>query len=184
MAGLVSTRPELPPTVGAVGSGADERREALLGGERTTLEAVLDDLIDLIHASLDGLPEEETRRHLVPSSTTLLGIVQHAAAVERFFFQRTLEGRNPSAIQGISDATECSWDVDPRTSVADVLRDHQDACTASRAISARYDLDDVTSRNERRGPLTLRWIYVHMIAELARHAAHADILREQIKASR
>lgn len=49
-------------------------------------------------------------------------------------------------------------------------------------IAAGFGLDDLALHN-RRGPLSLCWIYVHMIEELARHAGHGDILREQIRAS-
>lgn len=89
-----------------------ERRDALVADERETLEAVLDDLRDLIRMAVDGLTEEEARRRLLPSETTILGIVQHTAAVERFFFQRTLEGVEPDLISGRSDATDPSWNVD------------------------------------------------------------------------
>lgn len=65
-----------------------------------------------------------------------------------------------------------------------MLRDHEEACASSRTAASRRDLSHVTPHNEKRGPLSLRWIYVHMIEELARHAGHADILREQIEADR
>ena len=57
------------------------------------------------------------------------------------------------------------------------------ACEESNRITAAADLDDLAVHN-RRGPLTLRWIHAHMIEELARHAGHGDILREQILAGR
>lgn len=164
--------------------GDVERRNALVADERETLEAVLDDLRDLIRMSVEGLTEEEARRHLVPSKTTVLGIVQHAAAVERFFFQRTLEGVEPSLISGLSDATDPSWDVEASATIETVLRDHEEACASSRVAASRHGLAHVTPHSQKRGPLTLRWIYVHMIEELARHAGHADILREQIEADR
>lgn len=160
------------------------RRDSLVANQRDTLEAVLDDLRDLIRLSVSGLTDEEARRRLLPSKTTILGIVQHTAAVERFFFQRTLEGLEPSVITGLSDATDPSWDIDPTATIESVVRDHAAACDASRTAASRYDLAHVTPHNQSRGPLTLRWLYVHMIEELARHAGHVDILREQIEASR
>lgn len=162
----------------------DGRRNVLVAEERETLEAVLDDLRDLIRMSVDGLTDEEARRRLLPSQTTVLGIVQHTAAVERFFFQRTLEGTPPGLVEGRSDATDPSWELGPRATIASVVRDHDEACAASREAASRYGLAHVTAHNSRRGPLTLRWIYAHMIEELARHAGHADILREQIEADR
>ena len=47
------------------------------------------------------------------------------------------------------------------------------------AITSSHSLDDVALHN-RRSPLSLRWIYLHLVRELARHAGHGDILREQI----
>jgi hypothetical protein len=161
----------------------DERsrdQATLLGGERVVLEAFLDDMRGLIAESVRGLSDAQTRRRLVSSKTTLLGIVQHCAAIERFFFERTLLGRDPAAIAGRSDATDPSWDLDSTATIANVLADFHEACDESRRISAAFDLDHVTHYNPGRGPLTVRWIYVRMIEELGRHAGHADILREQV----
>lgn len=160
------------------------RAETLVAGERIVLEAFLDDLRRLLELELEDLTEDEARAHLVPSKTTLLGIVQHAAAVERFFFQRTLAGRPEQEIHGLSDATDPSWDLDEETSIDSALQDYRRACDESRSIASEYPLDYVTTHNTKRGPLTLRWIYTRMIEELARHSGHADILREQILASR
>lgn len=143
----------------AVTFGDVERRDAVVADERETLEAVLDDLRDLIRMSVEGLTEEEARRRLLPSETTILGIIQHTAAVERFFFQRTLEGLEPNLISGRSDATDSSWDVHICASIESALRDHEEACASSRSAASRRDLAHVTPHNEKRGPLTLRWIY-------------------------
>ena len=40
-------------------------------------------------------------------------------------------------------------------------------------------LDDIV-RGNRRGPLPLRWVYLHVLRELAQHCGHAEILREQL----
>jgi hypothetical protein len=158
--------------------------ETLVAPERIVLEAFLDDLRRLLELQLEDLTEDEARAHLVPSKTTLLGILQHAAAVERFFFQRTLAGRSQQQIHGLSDATDPSWDLQEATTIDSALHDYRDACEESRTIASAYPLDHVTTHNRKRGPLTLRWIYTRMIEELARHSGHADILREQILAAR
>jgi len=160
------------------------RPEILLADERAGLEAFLDDLRYLLELQFEGLTEEEACERLVPSRTTLLGILVHASAIERFFFQRTLEGRSQQEIRGLSDATDPSWELDEGSSIDGVLQEYREACEESRRIAAGYSLDHVTTHNEKRGPLRLRWIYTRMIEELARHAGHADILREQILAAR
>jgi Protein of unknown function (DUF664) len=63
--------------------------------------------------------------------------------------------------------------------IATVRRAHREACEASRRATASLGLDDVV-RGNRRGPLPVRWVYLHMLRELAQHCGHADILREQI----
>jgi hypothetical protein len=60
---------------------------------------------------------------------------------------------------------------------------YRKACEDSRRALAQLALDDVV-RGNRRGPLPLRWVFLHMLRELAQHCGHADILREQILASR
>jgi hypothetical protein len=64
-----------------------------------------------------------------------------------------------------------------------VLRTYREACAASRRAVADLGPDDLVHGN-RRGPLPLRWVYLHMLRELAQHCGHADILREQVLAER
>ena len=154
---------------------------ALLGSERDQLEAFLDDNRQEILESLNGVSEPQARRRIVPSLTTLLGLVKHATFVERVWFQVSLEGLSRSEL-GLPEAVEPSFEVGDRDTIASVRAEYTSAITDARRIAAQYDLDDTANFN-RRGPLTLRWIYVHMVEELARHAGHADIVRELILAA-
>jgi hypothetical protein len=153
----------------------------LIGSEREQLGAFLEDNRSELALALDGLTEEQARRSLVPSLTTVLGLVKHAAAVERIWFQISLLGRTRAEL-GLPEDTDDSFRLAADDSIASVSSDFAAACEESRAAAAGYGLDDLVLHN-RRGPLTLRWVYVHMIEELARHAGHADILREQILAT-
>ena len=74
---------------------------------------------------------------------------------------------------------EESWYLTPDDTIESVAAEYRQAWAEADQIAAAYALDDLAQHN-RRGPLTLRWIYAHMIEELARHAGHGDILREQI----
>jgi len=157
----------------------DSRIETTLTGtEREQLEAFLHDTRLEIAAILDGLTEEQARRRLVPSRTTLLGLVKHAVFVEQVWFQVSLAGRSRAEIGCPADPDE-SFVLSDEDTVASVLAAYRDAVAESERISADHALDDLAEHN-RRGPLTLRWIYAHMVEELSRHAGHADILREQI----
>jgi hypothetical protein len=148
-------------------------------GEREILEAYLDSYRQVIVGKLRGLSEDDVRRRLVPSQTTLIGLVKHAAAVERSWFQHRLDQRPREKIAAHSRGDAASWQVDQDETIAAVIAEYAKACATSRQIAARFALDD-TVPHDRLGQVSLRWIYVHMIEELARHAGHADILREQI----
>lgn len=152
------------------------------GSERETLEAFLDYHRHHITRCLDGLSEEQARRRLVPSLTTLIGLIKHLAAVERAWFQRRLEQRPPEQIPGNSLGNDPSWEVGPHETIAQVLAEYDAACARSRQVAAGFGLDDAVPHG-RLGQVSLRWIYVHMIEETAQHAGHADILREQIVAA-
>ncbi|MEU4623875.1 DinB family protein [Actinoplanes sp. NPDC023801] len=149
---------------------------------RVQWESFLDDHRSALHDSLDGLTEEEARRRLVPSRTTLLGLVKHAGFVEKVWFDEAFTGRPRSEI-GIPDTPGESFALDDGDTIDSVRAAHRAACAASRQAAAALSLDDVVTGN-RRGPLPLRWIYLHLLRELAQHCGHADILREQILAAR
>ncbi|WP_069160334.1 DinB family protein [Nocardia altamirensis] len=127
---------------------------------------------------LDGLTEEQARRSLVASRTTLLGLLKHVTFVERVWFDEAVTCRPRSEI-GIPDTPDESFVLTDDDSIDTVRRAHQEACDAARRATADLDLDDVLLGN-RRGPLPLRWIYLHVLREMAQHCGHADILREQI----
>ncbi|WP_344173891.1 DinB family protein [Pilimelia columellifera] len=148
-------------------------------GEREVLEAFIDYFRQVIVSKLAGLSDDDVRRRLVPSRTTLIGLVKHAAAVERGWFHHRLAQRPREQIGANSLGDDASWDVTADEAITDVVAEYAEACTESREIAARFALDD-TVPHHRLGRVSLRWIYVHMIEEMARHAGHADILREQI----
>ena len=153
----------------------------LTGSEREQIESFLHDNRVEIVGLLDGLTEEQARRRLVPSLTTLLGLVKHAAFAERVWFDVALAGRTRAEI-GLPQAVDDSFILTDDDTIESVLAQYRQAWTNADEIAAAYSLDDLAMHN-RRGPLSLRWIYVHMIEELARHAGHGDILREQILAA-
>jgi hypothetical protein len=142
------------------------------------LEAFLDEHRAEIHCCLDGLTEEQARRSLVPSRTTLLGLVKHATFVEKVWFDEAVTGRSRAEI-GIAATPDESFILDDDDTIASIRRGHREACESSRQATASLGLDDVVHGN-RRGPLPLRWVYLHVLRELAQHCGHADILREQL----
>jgi hypothetical protein len=153
----------------------------LLADERTQIEQFLDTNRDELVETLAGLTEEQARRRLVPSLTTLLGLVKHVTWAEQVWFHVGLDGRTREEL-GIPHENDPSWAVSDEDTIASVVEEYRRVCAEAREIAAAYALDDLVVHN-RRGPLTLRWLYLHMIEEVARHAGHADILREQILAA-
>lgn len=155
--------------------------QTLIGSERAQLLAFVHDNRLEIVGLLDGLTQEQARRQLVPSATTLVGIVKHCIFVEQVWFHVSLAGRSRAEV-GIPESAEDSWTLEESDTVESVLAGYLEAWAEADELAAPYDLDDLAVHN-RRGPLTLRWIYVHMVEELARHAGHGDILREQVLAA-
>jgi hypothetical protein len=162
-------RVTVPPTPSA---------QAIDAGERELLDGFLRENRSEILALLDGLTDEQARRRLVASSTTLLGLVKHATFVERVWFDVAIAGRTRAEL-GLPETVDESFGLDPTDTVASVRSDYRAAWAEAEVIAATVSLDDLALHN-RRGLLSVRWILLHMIEELARHAGHGDILREQI----
>jgi hypothetical protein len=146
---------------------------ATAGAEREVLETMLEYYRAAVKRKAVGVSEEDLRRHFVPSQTTLGGIVKHLAVVERRWFERALQElpRDVPPHEG--------WALDPGDTIITLLADYDAACARAREIAAGLQLDDTVAEPEL-GRLSLRWVYVHMIDETARHAGHADIIRELI----
>jgi hypothetical protein len=145
---------------------------------RVQFEVFLDEHRGALGRCLDGLTEEQARRSLVPSRTTLLGLVKHATFVEKVWFDEGITGR-PRAEIGLPPTPDESFILNDDDTIATVRQAHREACEASRRATESLGLDDVLHGN-RRSPLPLRWVYLHLLRELAQHCGHADILREQI----
>jgi hypothetical protein len=138
----------------------------------------LDEHRGALTGCLDGLTEEQVRRRLVPSGTTLLGLVKHATFLEKVWFDEAVTGRSRAEI-GIPAQSDESFLLDDRDTIATVRQEHREACQASRRAVSSLALDDIV-RGYWRGPLPLHWVYLHVLRELAQHCGHADILREQL----
>lgn len=149
--------------------------------ERAVLEGLVERQREAIAGLLDGLTDEQARRRLVPSLTTPLSLVTHATFVEKVWFHHRVAGV-PRAELGIPETVEESFVPADEDTIESVLEAYRSACERSRVIAAEHDLEDQFPGHH--GPLSLRFVLGHLIAELARHAGHGDILVEQIRAAR
>lgn len=107
------------------------------------------------------------------------GIVKHLRWVEVAWFHQVLGANSGNNRRQHDRASE--FQVVPQDTVGGLVEDYRAACARSRSLAAPHDLDTVVP-HYRMGEVSLRWIYVHLIEETARHAGHLDILREQIDA--
>lgn len=153
--------------------------DEFVAGERATLERMLDVQRAEVAGLLSGLDDTAARARLVPSLTTPLGLVKHATFAEKIWFHSRVAGVSRADV-GLPETVDESFALEPEDTVDAVRAAFLAACERSREIAADHDLDEQFPwRND---PVSLRFIYVHMIAELARHAGHGDILAEQLKA--
>ncbi len=153
--------------------------DAWVTGERALLDQMLDVQRDEVAELLTGLDDVSARARLVPSLTTPLGLVKHATFVEKVWFHARVAGV-PRAEVGVPDTVDESFVLTPDDTVGSVRAAFVAACEHSRAVAAAHELDAQFPWHH--GPVSLRFVYVHMIAELARHAGHGDILVEQLLA--
>jgi hypothetical protein len=142
---------------------------------------MLDVQREAIAGLLDTVSEEQARLRLVPSLTTPLGLVKHATFVEKVWFHSRVAGVSRSEV-GLPDTIDESFALEDGDTIASMREAFVAACQRSREIAAAHDLDEHYPWHH--GPVTLRFVYVHVIQELARHAGHGDILVEQIVARR
>lgn len=152
------------------------------GSERQLLEDTLQLHRNELVTAVEDLTEQQARQRLVPSLTTPISLIKHCAAAERIWFQRTLAGIPVDECDGQAVGGDGSFHVGPNETLRDVIAEYTTACARSDAIAAEHSLDD-TAEHPLVGTVSLRFIYLGMIGEIARHAGHADILAEQIRAS-
>jgi hypothetical protein len=159
-------------------------------GERAAVEAWLELHRATLLVKCAGLTAEQLGRRSVPPSTmSLRGLVRHLTEVERAWFRRVLAGEQAPPLYYGPDDDDGDFDAvgrdtdhpDPDTAVAREFTRFTEELEVSRALAARHDsLDDVGAGLRRGEAVSLRWIYLHMIEEYARHNGHADLLRECI----
>jgi len=138
---------------------------------------------DALLWKLDGLGERDLRWPRTPTGTNLLGLVKHLAGVELGYFGEVFGRPAPVALPWMADDAEDNADMwaTAEESVAEIVALYRQAWAHADATIAALDLDSPGRVPWwREGSVTLHWILVHVIAETARHAGHADIIREQI----
>ena len=137
---------------------------------------------------LDGLSEYDARRPMTPTGTNLLGLVKHVASVELGYFGETFGRPSGRDLPWFAEDAEPDADlwVPASESRAEILELHHFSANHSDATIEALPLDApgvVPWWSEEKRNVTLHQILVHMCVETARHAGHADIIRELIDAT-
>ncbi|MBD0741313.1 DinB family protein [Streptomyces sp. CBMA152] len=150
-----------------------------MGGERASLTSFLDYQRTTLAMKCQGLNGEQLKRKpIATSGLSLLGLVRHAAEVERSWFRMVLSAEQGKALWPAVDGVYGEFLVED-ADVDEAFAFWQEACAGSRAITDTFEsLDDTV---EFRGEtISLRYVLTHMIEEYARHNGHADLLREAV----
>ncbi|MBT2528625.1 DinB family protein [Streptomyces sp. ISL-99] len=147
------------------------------GGEKESLQVSLDRHRDAVLWKLDGLDDEQLRRPMTPSGTSLLGLVKHLASVEYGWFCTTF-GRESEPLWFDPFKGEDIVVADGE-STSDIVEFYGRARAAADRAMAELDLDTLgTSWSG--NTVSMRWVLIHMLEDTVRHAGHMDILRELI----
>jgi hypothetical protein len=136
------------------------------------LVGFLDYLRAAVAAKAEGVPEAQARVPGVPSGTNLLGLIKHLTYVERHW----LLGRD------VAD-WKATFHLDSSDTAETIVAAYRETIAeANKEIASWDDLAGAGPRSAKRGrpAPSRRWTLTHLIEETARHAGHADILRELI----
>jgi uncharacterized damage-inducible protein DinB len=151
--------------------------------EKETLQRYLQQAREALLWKLDGVSERDARWPMTRTGTNLLGIVKHVASVELGYFGEVFDRPSGEPLPWLAENAPDNADM---WAAADESREdivglyhrswaHSDRTVAELPLDAP-GLVPWWSEQE----VTLHRILVHMIAETARHAGHADIVRELI----
>jgi uncharacterized damage-inducible protein DinB len=161
-------------------TATDRAKPAGDGDERAQLEGFLDYHRETLLFKCAGLTDEQLRERPVPPSVlSLHGLVRHLADVERSWFRERFAGEDVADLFGVGERPGADFldtaEADPAADLA-LLRGEIQA--VKETVRGRSPDDTATGPSGE--TFTLRWVYLHMIEEYARHNGHADLLREAI----
>ena len=163
---------------------SEENRTLTPGSEREALESFLDAQRDAVIRKIEGLDDATARQAPTASALSLLGIVKHCGLWERRWLQVVVAGRKFPGEWPDVHYTGMAEDfvVDENDTVQHWVAYYREQIEQSRAIAASMDLDTPVARTDIiQG--NLRYVLFHLVEETARHAGHADIIRETLDGS-
>jgi hypothetical protein len=152
------------------------------GEERSQLDSWLAFYRATLLKKCAGLNVEELARRPIESSTmSLLGLLRHMTFVEQVWFERRFADYDVAPYYRRPGNVDVAWTELDGATLDDVVALFNQACATSDDLARGHELDEFAKfAGVGRDPVDLRWIYLHMIEEYARHCGHADVLRELI----
>jgi hypothetical protein len=151
------------------------------GDERTQLDAWLDFQRATLLKKCDGLNAAQMKMHPVATSKlSLLGLIRHMTFVEQVWFETTFAGHDTSDYYKTEGDRDADFNDLDSAAVEEVIDLYLKSVKVSRELCAGHSLDELATKPRRGREVDLRWIFVHMIEEYARHNGHADIIRELV----
>jgi hypothetical protein len=158
------------------------------GSERDTLREFLDYQREALISRTQGLTDDQARMTPTASSLSLLSLIKHSAIWERRWFEIIVAGRDspgewPEVADSESEGADPTFRVTRHDTIATVIAQYRHQVATSNEVLADCELDapcarpDIVKDN-------VRWVAMHLIEETARHAGHADIIRETIDGTR
>src|SRR5262245_53241563 len=124
--------------------------------------------------NVTGIDERAARAPLVASGTTLLWLTTHLAHAETLWVLRRFAGEDAPLPEATSADT---------ATIDDAIELYRATCARTDPILATAPLDAMCADTGSESPVSLRWVLMHLLEETARHAGHADILRELVDGS-
>ena len=147
----------------------DQKPPRVLGDERATLQTLLQYQRESVLRKVDGVSDEDARRSPVPTGTSLLWLLKHLVMAETVWVLIRFAGQDLA----VPDDTVRAEDT-----MAAAVDEYRRTWAVVDAAVAAADLDDSCQVGDGGEVPDLRWVLAHLLEETARHAGHADILRE------
>ena len=159
--------------------------QSTLTGERADLLQTLTAHRHFLRFTVRGLTDEQATSRPTASELSLAGIVKHVAATERHWAQFAVRGPEAFAGAWSPEVWAAEWRLEPGETLAGVLAGYEEIARATDELVATIDLDlthplPPAPWFEKGATRSARRTFLHLIAETAQHAGHADILRESI----
>ncbi|WP_329004400.1 DinB family protein [Kribbella sp. NBC_00709] len=149
--------------------------------ERVLLQGFLDFHRGTLLWKVSGLTGEQlVQRTVDPSSMSLIGLVRHLSEVEKYWFHRALAGHDSPPKYWTAEHPDGDFDLADPTQAEQDVEDFRQLVKTSDTLAAKYALDDTFTRPGHEGAYSVRYLYIHMIEEYARHNGHADLVRERL----